>query len=165
MSKVKSAILPYLNESLDVDSRVKDLLERLTLEEKFQIISGHMLWWTNANKQLKIPEMGMSDGPRGISLHSSYRKNTQFPPPIMMAATWDRQLFSTLWANSRRRSESPKETYIVSTRNKYSSNPVKWPDIQILFRRSISDPRINSPNGKSSAKATYFGVSQTLCGK
>ena len=79
MSKVKSAILPYLNESLDVDSRVKDLLERLTLEEKFQIISGHMLWWTNANKRLKIPEMGMSDGPRGISLHSSYRKNTQFP--------------------------------------------------------------------------------------
>ena len=54
MSKVKSAILPYLNESLDVDSRVKDLLERLTLEEKFQIISGHMLWWTNANKRLKI---------------------------------------------------------------------------------------------------------------
>jgi beta-glucosidase len=81
---------PYQNESLDTEKRVQDLLERMTLDEKFKIMTGHRLWWSNAIKRLHIPEMGMSDGPRGITLLSNYRKNTQFPAPKALAATWDR---------------------------------------------------------------------------
>jgi len=33
----------------------------------------------------------MSDGPRGISFHSSYTKNTQFPVPKAIAASWNRE--------------------------------------------------------------------------
>jgi len=83
---------PYEDESLDTEKRVQDLLERLTLDEKFKIMAGHRLWWSNGIKRLKIPEMGFSDGPRGITWHSNYKKNTQFPAPKALAATWDKSL-------------------------------------------------------------------------
>jgi beta-glucosidase len=81
---------PFQNESLDLESRVQDLLQRLTLDEKFHLLSGHHVWWTHPIKRLHVPKMGMSDGPRGISMHSSYAKNTQFPAPKAIAASWDR---------------------------------------------------------------------------
>ena len=81
----------YLDESLSIEDRINELMALLTLEEKFLLLSGHHIWWTHAISRLKIPKLGTSDGPRGISFHSSYKKNTQFPAPKTIAATWNRE--------------------------------------------------------------------------
>lgn len=91
-SKHELAKFPFRDATLDVQSRVEDLLGRLTLDEKFRLMSGYAMWWTPAIKRLNIPKMGMSDGPRGISYHSSMRKCTQYPVPKTLASTWDRTL-------------------------------------------------------------------------
>ncbi|MHA1744445.1 MAG: glycoside hydrolase family 3 protein, partial [Promethearchaeota archaeon] len=89
-SKHELSKFPFRDSSLDLEARVEDLLGRLTLDEKFRLMSGYAMWWTPAIKRLNIPKMGMSDGPRGISFHSSIRKCTQYPVPKTLASSWDR---------------------------------------------------------------------------
>jgi beta-glucosidase len=73
----------YLNASLPIDSRVKDLISRLTLEEKvYQMMNN-----TPAIPRLHIPEYDWWNE----ALHGVARSGiaTIFPQPIGMAATFD----------------------------------------------------------------------------
>src|ERR1700736_6439172 len=72
----------YLNSSLPVDTRVKDLITRLTLEEKvYQMMNN-----TPAIPRLHIPEYDWWNE----CLHGVARSGiaTIFPQPIGMAATF-----------------------------------------------------------------------------
>ncbi|NHJ47154.1 MAG: glycosyl hydrolase [Asgard group archaeon] len=82
---------PYYDESLSVDLRVMLILNRLTLKEKFKLLSGkNFSWWTTKPiRHLNIKRMGMTDGPHGISFHSSFKKNTKFPCAKCLSATWN----------------------------------------------------------------------------
>lgn len=84
--------LPYMDIKLDIEDRIKDLLGRLSLAEKFRLLSGHKMWTTRKIKRLKIPELGTTDGPNGCAFHSTYKRNTLFPTSICLAATWNREL-------------------------------------------------------------------------
>jgi len=46
--------LPFRNESLELEERVKDLLSRLTLAEKFKLSSGRLMWHTKRIKRLGV---------------------------------------------------------------------------------------------------------------
>lgn len=76
----------YLNSSLSLDTRVKDLISRLTLEEKvYQMMNN-----TPAVSRLHIPEYDWWNE----CLHGVARSGiaTIFPQPIGMAATFDETL-------------------------------------------------------------------------
>ncbi|MCL4551285.1 MAG: glycoside hydrolase family 3 C-terminal domain-containing protein [Bacteroidetes bacterium] len=76
--------LPYKNSKLSVDERVADLLKRMTLEEKIDLLGGTG-FATKPNERLGIPELRMSDGPVGVR----WSESTAFPVSIAMSATWD----------------------------------------------------------------------------
>lgn len=75
---------PYKDASLPVDSRVEDLLKRMTLEEKIDLLGGTG-FATKPNERLGIPELRMTDGPLGVRID----KSTAFPSGINLAATWN----------------------------------------------------------------------------
>ena len=79
--------VPYKNSKLTVDQRVNNLLQRMTLEEKIDILGGTG-FATKPNERLGIPELRMSDGPVGVRWNPS----TAFPASVAMAATWDPEL-------------------------------------------------------------------------
>ena len=87
---------PDLVEKTEIESRVNDLLSRFTLKEKFKILASHgrqRIYATDPINRLKIPSFKMTDGPLGASFHSSgFKKNTRFPAPIGLAATWNKEL-------------------------------------------------------------------------
>jgi beta-glucosidase len=88
-------LAPYLNENLDLDSRINDLLNRLTLDEKFQILTSigrRRLYSTKPIKRLKINSFKMPDGPFGVAYHSTFKKNTRFPTTKSLTSTWNRSL-------------------------------------------------------------------------
>jgi len=85
--------LPFRDESLELEERVKDLLSRLTLEEKFKLCSGRLMWNTKFIKRLGVKSFTMYDGPHGVRPDTMGKtKSTYFPSAICRAATWDPKL-------------------------------------------------------------------------
>ena len=74
----------YKEASLPIETRVEDLLKRMTLEEKIDMLGGTG-FATKPNARLGIPELRMSDGPLGVRME----KSTAFPSGISLGATWN----------------------------------------------------------------------------
>jgi beta-glucosidase len=98
------ASAPYRNSALPVDERVKDLLGRMTLEEKASMMGGSGWMESYPIERLGIPAIKMADGPMGVrawwagsavtNRAGETRKveSTAFPSGVAMAATWDPEL-------------------------------------------------------------------------
>ncbi|MEX2680132.1 MAG: beta-glucosidase [Candidatus Sigynarchaeota archaeon] len=80
----------YTDEKMLLETRVSDLLNRLTLDEKIDLLSGATNWSTREIERLGIKPMYMTDGPHGIGPHSSNNAVcTYFPTGTCRAATWN----------------------------------------------------------------------------
>ncbi|MBN2388284.1 MAG: glycoside hydrolase family 3 C-terminal domain-containing protein [Anaerolineales bacterium] len=82
---------------MDIEKRVADLLEKLTLDEKVSLLSGRDLWFTVPIERLGIPSIVMTDGPHGVRSADPETGRpvgpvTAFPPGISMGACWDPEL-------------------------------------------------------------------------
>jgi beta-glucosidase len=77
----------YLDATLPVETRIDDLLPRMTLEEK--ILELRDDWGSKAVPHLKIPALLKTEGLHGQSYSTGA---TIFPDPIAMAATFDTAL-------------------------------------------------------------------------
>jgi beta-glucosidase len=93
---ISNVRVPNMGETIDVDDRVADLMGKLTLREKFMLLTSHgrrRMYTTKPIKRLSIPSFKMTDGPLGAAMHSSgFKKNTRFPATVSLAATWNRSL-------------------------------------------------------------------------
>ncbi|MBY8999604.1 MAG: glycoside hydrolase family 3 C-terminal domain-containing protein [Candidatus Heimdallarchaeota archaeon] len=75
------------------ENLVESLLSKLKLKEKFQLLTGYFFFQTHTVPRLGIRTFKTTDGPLGISQHSSFlRKNTYFPAGMNLAAAWNREL-------------------------------------------------------------------------
>ncbi len=95
---------PYRNPRLPVEKRVDDLLPRMTLDEKLDMLAGAGWMESRGNTRLGIPSIRMADGPMGVrawygpssetSAPNARRvvNSTAFPAGIAMAATWNPEL-------------------------------------------------------------------------
>ena len=92
----------YLDASQPVETRVEDLLSRLTLEEKVSILHADSKFTTAAIPRLGIPRRWLSDGPHGVredvgpdtwavAGHTDDFA-TAMPAGICLAATWNPDL-------------------------------------------------------------------------
>src|SRR3990172_5620837 len=87
----------YKDPKAPTEKRVEDLLSKMTLEEKVDMLSGTG-FASKPNARLGIPELKMTDGPVGVRWDAS----TAFPASIMLAATWDTALAGQYgWAIAR----------------------------------------------------------------
>lgn len=92
----------YLDASLPLETRVEDLLSRMTLEEKVSILHGDSKFTTAAIPRLGIPRRWLSDGPHGVredigpdTWQNAGRTDdfaTAMPAGICLAATWNPEL-------------------------------------------------------------------------
>jgi beta-glucosidase len=73
----------------DVDRRVKDLVARMTLEEKIDYLGGQNGFQIRGVPRLGIPEVTMADGPLGVR---NYGPSNYYPAGLALAATWDGEL-------------------------------------------------------------------------
>ena len=77
---------------LDADERARALLTQLTLDEKLSLLAGQSFWKTRAVPRVSLAPMRVTDGPRGVSYHSAWRRCTAFPTGIALGASWDPDL-------------------------------------------------------------------------
>ena len=75
-------------------SRIKSLLQQLTLDEKISMLAGTELWYSTAVPRLGIPSFRMADGPNGVRGIWSEMSPTSAATPVGIAlgATWNPEL-------------------------------------------------------------------------
>src|SRR3990172_1046560 len=78
----------YQDSTATIEDRITDLISRMTLEEKAEMLGGINAFESRPNARLGIPAMKMTDGPVGVR----WEKATAFPVSVCMAATWDPEL-------------------------------------------------------------------------
>lgn len=94
----------YLDSTASVETRIEDLLGRMTNSQKMQYIGGYNAMYIRQFTSPAIPLIKMSDGPVGVR---TWGKSTAYPAGICSAATWDtaliRQLGRSLGRDARAR--------------------------------------------------------------
>ncbi len=79
------------NNKTVMDQKVNDLLQKMTLEEKVEMIGGTG-FETKPIERLGIPSLKMTDGPVGVRWGIS----TAYPSGISMGATWNPELINRI---------------------------------------------------------------------
>lgn len=81
---------------VEAGKRADDILSKLTLEEKIEMIGGHNLFFTQGFEKYKIPQLYFSDATQGVhirrQLSNAMEKSVAFPCPLALTATWNVQL-------------------------------------------------------------------------
>lgn len=83
---------PFQDSTLTVETRLDDLVSRMTLEEKIDLLSGYEDFYLHPCERLGIPAFKMADGPLGIASWGLWGRATAFPAALALAASWDKQL-------------------------------------------------------------------------
>ena len=102
-AQTTTADAPYRNPATPLERRVRDLLSRMTREEKAAMLSGSGWMESAPIDRLGIPAIKMADGPMGVrnwsgssavtnSANAPKVLATSFPSGVAMAATWDTRL-------------------------------------------------------------------------
>ncbi len=70
------------------------LVARLSLEQKVRLLTGADSWRLNAEEDLGLRPIVMSDGPAGVrgTRFDASRPSSSLPCPVALAATWDEEL-------------------------------------------------------------------------
>lgn len=111
----------------------KQLIERMTLEEKAGLMSGANFWNTKAIERLGIPGIMLTDGPHGLrkqggkadhlGLHKSLPA-TCFPTAATLANSWDRQLIYEVGQTIGREAASEKVSVLLGPGLNIKRNPL-----------------------------------------
>ncbi len=83
----------YKDPKAPAEERVKDVLSKMTLEEKIDYIGGKNSFYIRSIERLGLPEIKMTDGPVGTRNDG---KTTAYPASILSSATWDTTLVNQL---------------------------------------------------------------------
>ena len=82
---------------------LKEILSKMTLEEKIAYCSGADFWHTKAMPEHGIQAIQMSDGPHGLRCQEDAADmlginrslpSTCFPTAVTACATWNRELYA-----------------------------------------------------------------------
>jgi beta-glucosidase len=84
-----SGVTAQVRSKADAEQRAEALLQKMTLDEKIELIGGVNDFFTRPIPRLGIPSLKMSDGPMGVH---DYGLTTAYPAGIALAASWDTEL-------------------------------------------------------------------------
>jgi beta-glucosidase len=87
---------PFQDKSLPVEQRMNDLLNRMTLDEKIDVLSGYNGFYIHPCVRLGVPAFKMADGPLGIASWGWNGRATAFPAALSLAASWNKDLASRI---------------------------------------------------------------------
>lgn len=89
----------YRNPKAPLEARVKDVMSRLSLEEKLSLLSGTE-FTTQPIPRLGIPAMAMADAGQGVrgGSDTTLGPATAFPSGVAMASTWNPSLIGQVGA-------------------------------------------------------------------
>ena len=102
MTATAQTLPVYLDASYDIEQRVEDALQRMTLDEKIAVIHAQSKFSSPGVKRLGFPDFWTDDGPHGVRPDVLWDEWVQaghtndscvaFPALTCLAATWNPQM-------------------------------------------------------------------------
>ncbi len=97
---VLSPFMNAQNIDKDLEEKIENLIQQLTIEEKASLCSGRDDWSTQPIDRLNIPWIWLADGPHGVRRapatnqpgYGDQHPATCFPTASALASTWDTEL-------------------------------------------------------------------------
>ena len=83
--KISAQDYPFRRADLPVEERVEDLVRRMTLEEKIDLLAGYQDFYLHPCERLGIPAFKLADGPLGLASWGLFGKATAFPSALSLA--------------------------------------------------------------------------------
>ena len=90
--KISAQDYPFRRADLPVEERVEDLVRRMTLEEKIDLLAGYQDFYLHPCERLGIPAFKLADGPLGLASWGLFGKATAFLSALSLSASWNRDL-------------------------------------------------------------------------
>src|SRR5580692_9908065 len=91
----------HAQSNQDTEIKINDLIRKMTLEEKVDMIHANSAFTSGGVDRLGIPGLTISDGPNGVrpeqgkywvQTEKLLDSGTYLPPSICLAATWNPEL-------------------------------------------------------------------------
>lgn len=92
------SLYPFQDTTLSATERVNDLIGRMTLEEKIDLLAGYNDFYLHPCERLGIPAFKLADGPLGLSSWGLFGRATAFPSALSLAASWNKKLAQSVGA-------------------------------------------------------------------
>lgn len=127
----------YKNKYAGVEERARDLLSKMTLEEKIDYIGGYRGFYIRGIERLGLPEIKLTDGPVGTHKDG---KAVAYPASILSAATWDTALVYKLGKQLGRDSRARGVHVLLAP----GVNIIRSPLCGRNFEYFTEDPYLNS---------------------
>lgn len=111
----------------------KDILDKLTLEEKTALCSGKDFWHLNGVERLGLESIMVSDGPHGLRKHSDKKDKTDimgsvpavcFPTASATAASWDEDLIYSMGEALGEECRAEKVSVLLGPGNNIKRSPL-----------------------------------------
>ncbi len=112
-------IMDFQNPELDLETRVNDLLQRLTIEEKADFLSGKDMWHFEGIERLGVPSIQVTDCGHGVTVMFDEEGNmvpkaTCFPTGTCQAATWNKDVIEKMGAALGRETRSSGSSILLA---------------------------------------------------
>jgi len=82
-----------------MEKEIREIIDRMTLQEKASLCSGKDFWYTEAIEKAGLPSVMLADGPHGLRKQKQSKdfsggsyEATCFPTASCLASSWDRDL-------------------------------------------------------------------------
>jgi beta-glucosidase len=135
MTDTDTVTAPYQDTALPLEARAADLLTRLTLAEKVQLMAGETGFALAPIARLGVPSLRMTDGPTGVRSNVGATA-TVFPVGVAMAATWNVDLTGHVAAAIAREAQALGEHIVLAP----TINMVRTPVWGRNFESYSEDP-------------------------
>lgn len=134
-----SAAEKFRDRTLPLETRVGDLLSRLTLEEKVTLLAGAEAFALEGVPRLGIPSLRLTDGPTGVRSNGG-KEATVFPVAVSLAASFNPALAREVAAAIAREAHALGEVAILAP----TINIVRTPLWGRNFETYSEDPHLTA---------------------
>ncbi len=125
------------SDSPEIEARAKDMVSKLTLEQKIQLIGGVDSMYTNAIPAINLPRLKMSDASVGVR---TWGPTTAYAGGAALAATWDRSFAKELGESLGKDARSRGVNFLLGPGVNIARSPVNGRNFEYLSE----DPFLNS---------------------
>ena len=134
-------------------SKLQEILNQLSLQEKASLCSGSTFWLTEPIERLGVPAVWLSDGPNGLrkeiksgglNVMPPSEPATCFPPAVTTASSWDEALLEEVGAAIAQEAKAQRVTTVLGPGVNIKRNPLCGRNFEYLSEDPCFSGRIGA---------------------